>query len=426
MLLGQGITKEALVAQRAELQAQIHEAQEDALRQLAEAKELVHEQVDVAKHEAQETLEVAADAVLSEAAVAAAEGADRAEARLLERATGARIERYSGAATDAFHTAALESAEQHKQGVARTGDFWSHEQFGRDADGNPVAGKESSFNASREARKATAPRGDSASPAPSSQQKKSSGRDVKATVADAFHTAALESAEQHKQGVARTGDFWSHEQFGRDADGNPVAGKESSFNASREARKATAPRGDSASPAPSSQQKKSSGRDVKAARERERTAKQTAATQMPAMAMSAEQRSQLASAVIHMNMQAHTPGAAAEGAVQQQVGRVQPPAAPASGGLIGYMASYPLRNAQTKKQKANKQQAKRQSKMSMTSGTRTLQQKASGLHVQMSALGTPPRGTGATRQQNPMLSSPLMSMSLSPPGGDDDDDMGID
>jgi hypothetical protein len=342
MLLGQGITKEALVAQRAELQAQIHEAQEDALRQLAEAKELVHEQVDVAKHEAQETLEVAADAVLSEAAVAAAEGADRAEARLLERATGARIERYSGAATDAFHTAALESAEQHKQGVARTGDFWSHEQFGRDADGNPVAGKESSFNASREARKATAPRGDSASPAPSSQQKKSSGR------------------------------------------------------------------------------------DVKAARERERTAKQTAATQMPAMAMSAEQRSQLASAVIHMNMQAHTPGAAAEGAVQQQVGRVQPPAAPASGGLIGYMASYPLRNAQTKKQKANKQQAKRQSKMSMTSGTRTLQQKASGLHVQMSALGTPPRGTGATRQQNPMLSSPLMSMSLSPPGGDDDDDMGID
>ena len=75
----------------------------------------------------------------------------------------------------------------------------------------------------------------------------------------------------------------------------------------------------------------------------------------------------------------------------------------------------------TKRSKAQKQQAKMQrakAKSSQLSGSRTLQQKGGGIQTQ---LGTPPRGSAATRYQNPMLSMTPLSQP-----GDEDDDMGID
>ncbi len=138
--------------------------------------------------------------------------------------------------------------------------------------------------------------------------------------------------------------------------------------------------------------------------------------------MSAEQLSQLSSAVIHMNMQAQAAGAPAQDAVHQRASEDQAvdadaPAAANPGGFIGYVASYPLRSAQTKKNKEAKKHAKMQkakAQASLMSGNRTLQQQGGGIRAQ---LGTPPPGSGARRQQNPMLSMPP---------GDDSDDMGID
>lgn len=253
------------------------------------------------------------------------------------------------------------------------------------------------------------------------------------SISDVFDEAALKRAEHQKQDGEGGRGFWAPQQFGRDADGNPVAGRQTSFDASREARKAVA------SPAAAGLQRKSPAvsRDVKATREKARTAAQTAATRMPASAMSAEQRSQLASAVIQMNMQSQAMPTGvesmsknAEKVDRQQAAdvRLADPAGAvaAHGGLIGYMASYPMRNAQTKRSKAHKQQAKMQrakAKSSQLSGSRTLQQKGGGIQTQ---LGTPPSilgplRSGGTRHQNPMLSMTPLSQP-----GDEDDDMGID
>lgn len=228
-----------------------------------------------------------------------------------------------------------------------------------------------------------------------------------ASVTDAFHAAALEQAEQPTQDEsareecrARARAFWSPQQFGRDANGNPVAGKEAVFNASREARKAVV----SSKGVDVEQRRKSPAarRDVKANREKARTAAQTAALQMPAM--SSIHLSQLSTAVIHMNMQAQA-AATVHGAAHHQAAHEQsmdegvPSASNTKpGGMIGYLASYPIRNAQTKRDKEAKRQAKVQKAKSKVQGQQ---------NPMLSQLGATPRGSGARRQENPMLSAPL-------------------
>eukprot|EP01043_Picozoa_sp_COSAG02_P083654 COSAG02_NODE_21630_length_781_cov_0.545455_2_plen_120_part_01 len=106
---------------------------------------------------------------------------------------------------------------------------------------------------------------------------------------DGRHAAALKHAEQTTQGgeSSGSGGFWNHQQFGRDANGNPVAGKQSTFNASREARKAvSSSQVEAAAPEPAPEQRRKSSaasRDVKATREKARIAAQTAATRTPTM-----------------------------------------------------------------------------------------------------------------------------------------------
>ena len=363
-----------MLEQQSDLEAHVREAQEEALRQLEESRNVVHTQADAITREARDALEKTTEASLAAVVQSAASTGTRldtdAGAKLLKRVSGGRVEKpqaYSASVTDALHAAALEQAEQPTQD---------------------------------------------------------------------------ESAREECHARARA--FWSPEQFGRDANGNPVSGKEAAFSASREARKAVvSSKGvDAPTPAPAPEQRRKSAaarRDVKANREKARTDAQTAA--MQASAMSSIHLSQLSTAVIHMNMQAQAAGTTVIGASHDQAAHDQSTdeGVPSArnlqpGGMIGYMASYPIRNAQTKRDKEKKRQAKVQKAKNSSQGQQ---------NPMLSQLGTPPRGSGAKRQQNPMLSAPpsggcptcgmpagfQCSCRLhSQPGNDasSDDDMGID
>lgn len=370
-LAGTGITRESMIAQWADLQEQVHEAQEEAFRQIAQAEEIgheAHEQVDHAKHAAEKKLEHDAGIV-----------AGPADAKLhLERTagTGAAVPAqmaYSQSVSDAFNQAASDRFSGGAGGEAGT----------------------------------------------KVQQQADKG--------------GMES-------------FWSARTFGRDADGNPVAGgTDTPFDASREVQKAKAGK---AAKAPKG--KKKAQLDPSAERRQNVVGSRSRTMDTPVEAMNAEQRSQLISATIYTNMRADTTGGFAPSASEHMLGARGPgidraapvpageaytgsmkqqtrisaavksaqegttaPAMP--GSLIGHLASYPMRNAQTKKGKLKK----KHQKMSVSNGSRTLRNQGQGL-------GAPPRRGGGARQQNPMLQSPLQSPLLGGGGGGGDDDLGID
>ena len=111
-----------MLEQQSDLEAHVREAQEEALRQLEESRNVVHTQADAITREARDALEKTTEASLAAVVQSAASTGTRldtdAGAKLLKRVSGERVEKpqaYSASVTDALHAAALEQAAQPTQ-----------------------------------------------------------------------------------------------------------------------------------------------------------------------------------------------------------------------------------------------------------------------------------------------------------------------